>query len=162
MLRMVLLSQFLFPFRPKGRAGRAMFWSYSSLAFGTAAACLSVGGSFWPEHLFFSLMLPPDAVDTTALSLGLLAFPLLLFWPLVAAHRLQDGGHPRHWLLLLVLPVLGWILLAILFSMPPDRRRNEYGVPPGEEEPVPILPPLVRVSSDELRDLRRARGQRGY
>ena len=54
---------------------------------------------------------------------------LLLIIPLLAvgARRLRDTGKSGWWLLLGLVPVAGWLVLAIFFALEGDKHPNRYG-----------------------------------
>ena len=54
---------------------------------------------------------------------------LLLIIPLLAvgARRLHDTGKSGRWLLLGLVPVAGWLVLAIFFALEGDKHPNRYG-----------------------------------
>ncbi|MEO0762480.1 MAG: DUF805 domain-containing protein, partial [Pseudomonadota bacterium] len=61
---------------------------------------------------------------------GFLAAMLL---PLVAAavRRLHDRGMDGWWLVAVILPVAGWIVLATFLALGGDEEENLHGLPPG-------------------------------
>ncbi|MDQ6647254.1 MAG: DUF805 domain-containing protein [Pseudomonadota bacterium] len=48
----------------------------------------------------------------------------------VGARRLHDTGRTGWWLLIGLLPVIGWIWLLVLFAIEGDRGSNPYGADP--------------------------------
>jgi uncharacterized membrane protein YhaH (DUF805 family) len=48
----------------------------------------------------------------------------------VGARRLHDTGRSAWWLLIYLIPVIGWIWLIVLFAIDGDQGANPYGADP--------------------------------
>jgi len=48
----------------------------------------------------------------------------------VAARRLHDSGKSAWFLLLYLIPFIGWIVLLIFYLLPSDPKANAHGAPP--------------------------------
>ena len=95
---------------------------------------------YWWFQLFVLLV-----VCASGLILELLAgiAQLLLFLPGLAAgcRRLHDTGRTGWWLLLLLIPVIGWIILFIFFVESSKVEGDRYG-PGGQSGPSPPREPM--------------------
>lgn len=71
---------------------------------------------------------------------GLLAniFSLIVLIPsiAVAARRLHDTDRSPWWLLLALIPVIGWIVLIVFFAQAGTRGENRYGADPLAHESI--------------------------
>ncbi len=100
----------------RGRSNRAEFW-WLSLAL--VIAGLLVGSA---DAAIFG----GNAMDTG---------PLGIVWSLatlipslaVGIRRLHDTGRTGWWMLLVLVPVIGWVILLILFCLPGEPQRNAWG-----------------------------------
>jgi len=106
-----------------GRAGRAEFWWFILVLYGIQIAIVVLGavlGTFSPAL---------ETVSTVILwvhGLGTL-LPSLA----VTARRLHDTGRSGWWMLISLIPFVGWIPLLIFLLLPSDPDPNEYGRGPG-------------------------------
>ena len=106
-----------------GRAGRAEFWWFILVLYGIQIAIVVLGavlGTFSPAL---------ETVSTVILwvhGLGTL-LPSLA----VTARRLHDTGRSGWWMLISLIPFVGWIPLLIFLVLPSDGGPNEYGRGPG-------------------------------
>lgn len=86
---------------------------------------------FFLIHIIVQLVL--TGVDA-ALGLGFLAalYSLAVLLPFLAvgARRLHDTGRSGWWLLIGLIPVIGAIVLLVLFVLEGERETNAYGPPP--------------------------------
>lgn len=59
-------------------------------------------------------------------------YGLMIFLPSLAVQirRLHDTGRSGWWLLIYLIPVIGWIWLLVLMATDSDRRTNIYGPSP--------------------------------
>ena len=96
---------------------------------------------FWYWQLFLRLAgLIVAIVDT---SLGLHSKPLGLIYYLVTllptlavgARRLHDTGRSGWWLLLLLIPFIGWVVLLIFYVLESQAGENQYGPSPHPAAP---------------------------
>ena len=103
----------------EGRARRAEFWWFNLGLYGVNLVIVLLGaalGTFVPVL---------ETVFTVILwvhGLGLL-LPQLA----VTARRLHDTGKSGWWMLLVLIPILGWIPLVILLVLPSNVGPNKYG-----------------------------------
>lgn len=99
-----------------GRAGRPEYWYFFLFAllvhFGTAIVdAVLFRGSFGPLN----------AIATLLLMLPLLA---------VGVRRLHDTGRAGWWMLLLLIPLIGSIVLIVWFCGRGEAQANRFGPPP--------------------------------
>ena len=87
-----------------GRATRTQFWMFALINFIVSVVLGIVCGMFLKEQA---------SIISVVYSLALL-LPSLG----IAARRLRDGGFSPWFLLLGVIPFIGWIILLILYIMP--------------------------------------------
>jgi len=91
----------------KGRASRTEYWSFIVVII---LAQIVLG---WLPLGFISLIL---------------ILPLIFFVPLsVAVRRLHDINRSGWWLLLSLIPILGWLALIIMSLMASNPGENDYG-----------------------------------
>jgi len=66
----------------------------------------------------------------------------------VAMRRLHDTGRSGWWLLLVLIPIVGWIIVIVWLATPGNPGVNEHGAPPaavqgaGDSLPPPPPPPV--------------------
>jgi uncharacterized membrane protein YhaH (DUF805 family) len=101
----------------EGRATRQQFWMYILFYFVFYVALAIV------ENLILG-----SAVLTLIYSLGL-CLPSLS----IGARRLHDTGRSGWWQLLFLIPLIGTIILIVLFALEGQQQDNEYGSIPGSE-----------------------------
>lgn len=93
-----------------GRASRSEYWWFTlgTLLLSTAAAAIDA-------------VLPGDLVGTL--------LSLFLFVPglAVGVRRLHDTNRTGKYLLLLLIPIAGWIVLLVFFATRGDAKANKYG-----------------------------------
>ena len=68
---------------------------------------------------------------------GLAALALLLPNLSVAIRRLHDTDHTGWWVLIGLIPIIGFIVLLIFYLRQSDPGENQYGPPPAEGVPGP-------------------------
>ena len=100
----------------KGRAARSEYWWYNLF---TVLASLAVA-------IVTVFTLGANAVTLTSNILDLL---LLLPGLSVSVRRLHDTGHSGWWVLIGIIPLIGWIWLFILMVKEGEKIPNRYGVP---------------------------------
>ncbi len=105
-----------------GRANRNEYWMYTLLVI-----IVNVG---------LQVLIPIFASISAAISflpaVGLVLFALFTVIPSfsVAFRRLHDTGRSAWWLLLLVIPLIGALVLIFWFAMPGEEGENKYGARP--------------------------------
>jgi uncharacterized membrane protein YhaH (DUF805 family) len=105
-----------------GRSARKEYWMFV-LFYSIIAYVLSVidrvlfgnfvGGYYGPLYIVYSLALFLPAIA-------------------VSVRRLHDIGKSGWWLLLNLLPFIGWIWLIVLFTFDSEPGKNRYGINPKE------------------------------
>ena len=68
---------------------------------------------------------------------GLVSLALLLPNLSVAIRRLHDTDHSGWWVLIGLIPIIGFIVLLIFYLRESDPGENQYGPPPAEGVPGP-------------------------
>ena len=115
----------------RGRSRRRELWPFlavNTVLYAVGAAldsALGLGGvttNTAPGFVWFSYS--PGLVATVV---GLV---LLVPSLAVEARRLHDTGRTHWWLLLLIIPVLGWLVLIVFWALDGERRDNAYGPDP--------------------------------
>lgn len=107
-----------------GRAGRPEFWWF--FVFNIAASLMAS---------IFDGLAGTDVTSTPLTGdqgiVGILVTLALVVPNLsVGARRLHDTGRPAWWLLLLLVPCLGILVLIAFFCLPSQPQPNQYGEPP--------------------------------
>jgi uncharacterized membrane protein YhaH (DUF805 family) len=104
-----------------GRAGRPAFWWW--FLFGIL---VGIGAGII------------DAIiGTWGVVGGLAALALLLPNLSVAIRRLHDTDHTGWWVLIGLIPIIGFIVLLIFYLRQSDPGENQYGPPPADGVPAP-------------------------
>ncbi len=123
-----LVRSFSFIFTVRGRTGRAEFWWTAALcALGFAVIAQL------PRWTDMDDKLPFDFLLIVLSCVGLLSILLLT----AACRRLHDSGHHTGWILLILLPVIGWLGLAALLLMRGTHGPNQHGPDPAPWRKVP-------------------------
>jgi uncharacterized membrane protein YhaH (DUF805 family) len=104
-----------------GRAGRPAFWWW--FLFGVLVA---IGANIIDAIL-----------GTWGVVNGLAGLALLLPNLSVAIRRLHDTDHSGWWVLIGLIPIIGWIVLLIFYLRESDPGENQYGPPPADGVPAP-------------------------
>jgi uncharacterized membrane protein YhaH (DUF805 family) len=99
-----------------GRAGRPAFWWW--FLFGVLVA---IGANIIDAIL-----------GTWGVVNGLAALALLLPNFSVAIRRLHDTDHSGWWILIGLIPIIGFIVLLVFYLRQSDPGENKYGPPPAE------------------------------
>ena len=107
----------------EGRASRAEFWWFNLVLYGIQIAITVLGAVL---GMFSSALETVSTVMLWVHGLGLF-LPQLA----VTARRLHDTGRSGWLMLLLLVPILGWIPLLIFLLQPSDAGPNQYGRGPG-------------------------------
>jgi uncharacterized membrane protein YhaH (DUF805 family) len=97
-----------------GRAGRPAYWWW--FLFGILAA---IAANILDRAVF----------DTTFVS-AIVGLGLFLPGLSVAVRRLHDTDHSGWWVLIGLIPIIGWIVLLIFYLRQSDSAENRYGLPP--------------------------------
>ncbi len=107
----------------EGRAGRAEFWWFTLVLYGIQIAIVVIGAVLGT----FSSALEIVSVGVLWIhGLGT-ALPQLA----VTARRLHDTGRSGWWMLIILVPFVGWIPLLVFLVLPSNPGPNEYGRGPG-------------------------------
>jgi uncharacterized membrane protein YhaH (DUF805 family) len=96
-----------------GRAGRAEFWYF-----------------FLFNVIVSVVMGIIDAIIGTQILGGLVSLALLLPNIMVGIRRLHDTNRSGWWMLIGLIPVVGWIILIVFFVQPGDSGPNQHGPAP--------------------------------
>ncbi len=70
---------------------------------------------------------------------GLASLALLLPNLSVAIRRLHDTDHTGWWVLIGLIPIIGFIVLLIFYLRQSDPGENQYGPPPADGVPAPTV-----------------------
>lgn len=102
-----------------------------------------------PVTLSYRMMGPVAAIS---MSFATGWFASALFWIVLlpalfaAVRRLHDTGRSGAWLLLLLLPIVGWFVLLVWWTNRSDPGENAYGPPPSASgAPAGWLPALALI-----------------
>jgi uncharacterized membrane protein YhaH (DUF805 family) len=104
-----------------GRAGRPPFWWW--FLFGVLVA---IGANIIDAIL-----------GTWGVVNGLAALALLLPNISVSIRRLHDTDHSGWWILIGLIPIIGFIVLLVFYLREGDAGENRYGPPPGSGVTAP-------------------------
>jgi uncharacterized membrane protein YhaH (DUF805 family) len=111
-----------------GRATRSEYWYFVLFNFLISIAVGIVSGIFGKEV--------NDLVS------GLYSLAMLVPSLAVSSRRLHDTGRSAWWLLLGLVPVVGWIVLLVFFVTDTTPGDNKYGPnPKGMNAAAPTVPP---------------------
>ena len=69
------------------------------------------------------------ALDGLSVISGIVGLALLLPNLSVSIRRLHDTGRTGWWILIGLVPLIGWIVLLIFYLQPSDPGENQYGPP---------------------------------
>ena len=107
----------------EGRARRAEFWWFNLVLYGINIVIVVLGA------VLGEILAVLETVSTVVLWIHGLG----LFLPQLAvtARRLHDTGKSGWWMLLILIPILGWIPLLVFLLTPSDAGQNRYGREPG-------------------------------
>ena len=108
----------------EGRAGRAEFWWFTLVLYGIQIGIVVIG----------ALLLGTFASALETVSIVMLwVHGLGTFLPSLAvtARRLHDTGRSGWWMLIALIPFVGWIPVLIFLLLPGNAGPNEYGRGPG-------------------------------
>ena len=82
-----------------------------------------------------------DAVIGPPIVTSLAGLALLLPGLSVSIRRLHDTNRSGWWILIVLIPLIGWIVLLVFYLQDSDPAPNNYGPPPGPAAPAPPAPP---------------------
>ncbi|HEX2020805.1 MAG TPA: DUF805 domain-containing protein [Aurantimonas sp.] len=113
----------------RGRASRAEFWWFFLFAFLGNVVLGIVDGLIVGPILGFSPFSGEGAQPLGSL------FSLAIFVPSLAvgARRMHDTGRSGWWLLVNLVPVVGWLIYLYFAIQPGEPAINAYGPPPPSE-----------------------------
>ena len=94
---------------------------------------------FWWFVLFQIVVSVVLGMVSTSLQ-GLGNLVMLLPGLAVGARRLHDIDKSAWWMLLWLIPILGWIVLIYWAAQPGDAAANKYGEPPASPASVELVP----------------------
>lgn len=114
-----------------GRARRSEFWWFALFTFGVSVILSFV------DNLFFGWGRGMMMQGGGPLS-GIFSLIMLLPSICVAGRRLHDIGRSAWWILLWLVPVVGWLVLIWWYVQPGEVGPNEYGPDPLAGEHVPV------------------------
>jgi uncharacterized membrane protein YhaH (DUF805 family) len=97
-----------------GRASRPAYWWWFLFAILVAAAAWIIDA----------------AIGTSGAIGGLAGLALLLPGLSVSIRRLHDTDHSGWWVLISLIPIIGFIVLLIFYLRQSDPGENKYGPPP--------------------------------
>ena len=103
-----------------GRASRAAYWWWILFVVLVSAAANLVD----------------FALGTWGIIGGLVGLGLLLPNLSVSIRRLHDTNRTGWWILIGLIPLIGWIVLLIFYLEKGDPADNDYGPPPADAAPV--------------------------
>lgn len=116
-----------------GRAGRPEFWWFMVfnvlVSFVTSILDMALFGN---HTIWAGVGLGLDQGLLQTISSLLLLLPNLA----VGSRRLHDTGRSAWWLLLLLVPCVGLLVLIVLWCLQGDARANGYGEPPVRTAPA--------------------------
>lgn len=122
----------------EGRSGRAAYWWWVLFT-----VIVSVVAGIIDRAIGSSVVTTPEAAGMTSTGIGVITSiaSLLLFLPslAVAVRRLHDTDRSGWWVLLNVIPFIGWIIVVIMLLQPGSLGLNRYGPPPGTGEAAPAF-----------------------
>ncbi|WP_040725881.1 DUF805 domain-containing protein [Thiomicrorhabdus sp. Kp2] len=120
-------------FNFKDRATRQQFWLFTLI-----------------YMVLYQVILATDVMtgmydEETQVGLASTLYALGLFIPSLAlsVRRLHDIGKSGWWLLLWLVPILGWIVLLVFYVLDSEKEENKYGVSPKYQQNTESSEPQV-------------------
>jgi uncharacterized membrane protein YhaH (DUF805 family) len=103
----------------QGRASRSAFWYWALFQFAVFVAAEIVGAVIGTPIIYYLAV-------------------LALFLPsiCVSVRRLQDTNRSGWWILIGIIPIIGWIVLIVFYVQESDPGTNDYGPPMDESGAV--------------------------
>jgi uncharacterized membrane protein YhaH (DUF805 family) len=80
------------------------------------------------------------AIGTFGIVSGIAGLALLLPGLSVAIRRLHDTNRSGWWILIGLIPIIGWIVLLVFYLQPSDTTENRFGPPPASSAPAAPSP----------------------
>lgn len=114
----------------KGRARRKEFWFFMLFSI-LISILLSV-----IENVIGAVYLMRSGYSYISIGILSTLYSLAIFIPSVGLYlrRIQDTGRTPLWLLLVFIPLLGWIPLIVFLCMDSQAGENRYGANPKEQD----------------------------
>lgn len=106
----------------QGRARRSEFWWFVLFIFLISAAANIIDG------LIFGF--PPPGETATGILSPILGLAIFLPALAVTVRRLHDIGRSGWWVLLNLVPLVGFLVLLYWYTRDSEPETNEYGPPP--------------------------------
>ena len=127
-----------------GRARRKEYWMFVlfyiifAFAWLVLISALSVGFG--------------EEVQSSAIGFAFFSYILALLLPslAVSVRRLHDTGRSGWWLLLALIPYIGWLVLFIFFVINSEWSSNKYGDNPKGEESNMVVQPDMQIESVKM------------
>jgi len=147
-----LVRNLSFMFSIRGRTGRAEFWWLAFII--TMCFCVCSQIPRWTVDAAGNF--PDDYLYIMAIIISTLSILMLT----AACRRLHDSAHQTGWILLVLVPVLGWLALIALLLMRGTHGRNEYGPDPAPWRKVrrgdhPALEALADAEKQRIAEVQR-------
>lgn len=113
----------------KGRASRSEFWWFILFCF-----LLQMAITLFFVFYDFDAATPEKILTFTTIC----DFIIWLLTLAVGVRRMHDSGHGGGWVLIFLVPYIGWIWFIVLAAMPSEPGTNRFG--PNPTNPVPPIP----------------------
>lgn len=128
----------------RGRSTRAEYWTFALVNF--AIGIVLMGPTY--AALFTALahhQPPPETTQSMVMGLVYDVFVLAQLIPsfAVQVRRLHDLDRSGWWLLIVLLPIVGWLLLFVWFCLRGTDGPNRFGDDPLADEEPPALTPTL-------------------
>lgn len=115
-----------------GRARRKEYWMFALINLLISIGISIVAGLIGDKHGLLS---------------GLYSLAVLIPGIAVSVRRLHDIGKSGWWLLLILIPIIGWIVLLVFAVTDSQPGANAYGANPKEGEVAPPATPVPPVDT---------------
>ena len=116
----------------RGRARRAEYWMFNLVLLVAMAVCQVL--DWWLFGVSLNPFTVPASGSLFAVQIGwvglLLTLVTLVPSCAVQVRRLHDTDRSGWWMLLVLLPVVGWVVLWALSALEGERHANRYGPDP--------------------------------
>ena len=114
----------------RGRSRRREYWLFSLFYVLVTLAVTGIMGA--PSASYFGAGVHYQAMTTAPAQLLLNLFGLISFIPSLAVNvrRLHDIDRSGWWLLMWLVPLLGWIVMLVFMCLDGTYGRNRYGYDP--------------------------------